>query len=86
MKATPKIIDVENMALTLTEKQRGIENHKKIADHLLAAAANHFKAATHLKAGDYEKAAQCATLAREYLELANHAKREDISLILDVHI
>jgi hypothetical protein len=65
--------------LSLTEKQKGIENHKKIADHLLAAAANHFKAATHLKEGNYEKAAQCAMSAREYLNLASEAKRENIN-------
>jgi len=77
--------DQENKNVSLTEKQRGIENHRKIADHLLAAAANHFKAATHLKAGEYEKAAECAISAKEYLTLASEAKRGDLNELPNLH-
>jgi hypothetical protein len=61
-----------------TESIKVIENHKKTASHLLAAATEHFKAANYLKLGNYEKAAESAMLAREYLNLASQAKRDDI--------
>lgn len=64
--------------LLLHEKEKGIESHKEIADHLLAAAANHFKAATHLKEGNYEKAADCALIARDYLNQASNARKENM--------
>ena len=86
MKTSSTVSTAENMALSITEKQKGIENHRKIADYLLAAAANHFKAAGHLKAGEYEKAAQCAMSAKEYLDLAAEAKRYDINTIHNLHI
>jgi len=77
---------MENMSISLTEKQRRIENHKKIADHLHAASVNHFMAAVHLKEGDYEKAARCATMAKEYIDLASQAKREDLNFIPNLYI
>jgi len=54
------------------------ENHKKTEDYLLAAEAHHFKAARYLDEGSYEKAAESALLAKEYLGLASETKREDI--------
>jgi hypothetical protein len=68
-----------SMDLSFTDERQEIINHKQIADHLLAAAANHFKAANHLKDGNYEKAAQCAMSAKEYLNLASSAKVENIN-------
>jgi hypothetical protein len=54
------------------------ENQNKVKGHLEAASLHHIKAANFLKEGNYEKAAENAVLAREYLNLASEAKREDI--------
>jgi uncharacterized Ntn-hydrolase superfamily protein len=86
MRTTSTTSEAENMDLSLTEKQEGIENHKQIAEHLQAASINHFKAATHLKAGDYEKAAQCAMSAKGYLDLASQIKVDDMNIILKLNI
>jgi hypothetical protein len=86
MKTTSTISQAENMGLSLTEKQKSIENHKNIAEHLHAASVNHFKAATHLKAGEYEKAAFCAMSAKEYLNMASQIKVDDMNSITHLHI
>jgi len=72
---------MKNLAIlgTRTELDNSnAENHKKTEDYLLAAEAHHFKAARYLNEGSYEKAAESALLAKEYLGLASEAKREDI--------
>jgi hypothetical protein len=75
-----------NIDLLDREKQKGIEKHREIANHLHAAAANHFAAATHLKEGNYEKAAECAMVAKDYLTRASEAKREDMNADFKLHI
>jgi hypothetical protein len=78
MEPSDSLIKPESTEPALTYRQAGVENHRKIADHLYMAAANHFKAATHLNEGDYEKAARCAIVANEYLNLVNEARKEDM--------
>jgi len=70
MKTSKALITVEATKLPPQSTRNQIEHHKIIADHLLAAAANHFKAAIHLKDGNHEKAAQCSFVAKEYLHRA----------------
>jgi hypothetical protein len=86
MKTLSNMVQEDNMRAPLTEKQKGIESHKTIASHLLVAAASHLKAAIHLKEGEYEKAAQCAMSAKEYLELASKARRESTNHLPDLYI
>lgn len=71
-------LNSENTCVSPVESKRDIEHHKKTADHLLAAAVNHFKAINHIEEGNYKKAAQCTALAKESMRLANEAKQEDI--------
>jgi hypothetical protein len=47
------------------------------SDHLMAATIHHFKAANYLEDGNYEKAAQCATLAQEYISRASGIRQEE---------
>jgi hypothetical protein len=60
--------------ITDAGSQNGVENHKKIAEHLISAATHHFKAASHLQEGNHDKATQCIALAQEYFNLACEAK------------
>jgi len=53
-----------------------IEKCKKMGDHLLAAAANHFKAAFYLKNGNHRKADEHITLAKDQLDLMSEAYGE----------
>jgi hypothetical protein len=78
MKPSDTLIKSEIIGFSLNEKREGIENYEKIAAHLLSASGNYSKVAIHLKDGDYEKAAQCAMFAKDYLNHANEAKREDM--------
>lgn len=75
MRSTTSISPAEIVCIPLTEEQKRIEGHKKIAEHLLAAAANNFKAAIYLKAGEYSKANQCSDLAKQYVDLANEHRQ-----------
>ena len=50
------------------------ENENKVAGHLEAASLHHNKAANFLKEGNYEKAAENAVLAQEYLNLASELR------------
>jgi hypothetical protein len=77
METSLTINKTETKFMDNTEKQGIIENHNVAASHLLAAATHHFKAANYLKLGSYEKAAQSAILAQEYLNLASEAKKDD---------
>lgn len=74
-------IKSENINSSPIEGQNGIENHKKIAEHLIAAATHHFKAASHLQDGNHEKAASSAILAQEYFNLASEAKLKGSSFV-----
>jgi hypothetical protein len=70
------------LSISVNREQLGgsaAENHKRAEDYLLAAEAHHFKAARYLNEGNYEKAAESALFAKEYLGLASEAKREDIA-------
>jgi hypothetical protein len=53
-----------------SEMEERIEDHKKVAGHLMAAAAHHLKAATHLKDGNYTESDNHSLLAQEYINLA----------------
>jgi ATP/maltotriose-dependent transcriptional regulator MalT len=56
------------------------ENQNKVEGHLEAASLHHTKAANFLKEGNYEKAAENAVLAQEYLNLASELRRKKICL------
>jgi len=58
-----------------SETDERIEDHKKVAGHLMAAAAHNLKAATHLKNGNRDQAEQHTLLAQEYLNLAIKTKK-----------
>lgn len=57
--------------------QKGIDNHKKAATHLEAAAKNHLSAAKHHEDGNHEKAAQSTVVAQGHVNLANKAQDRD---------
>ncbi|MGP8215251.1 MAG: hypothetical protein ACLQQ4_06790 [Bacteroidia bacterium] len=78
---TTAIISVNSKKITkpTTENLKKAESHKNTADHLLAAAAHHFKAAYYVENGEHEKAEQSALLAGEYLNLANAATKGNIT-------
>jgi hypothetical protein len=78
MKNPMALIEDNTNHLPYIDSQAIIETHKTTASHLLAAATHHFKAANYLKQGSYEKAAESAMLAKEYLNMASEAKREDM--------
>ncbi len=50
------------------------ENLNKVEGHLEAASLHHIKAANFLKEGNYDKAAENAALAQEYLNLASELR------------
>jgi hypothetical protein len=50
------------------------ENQNKVEGHLEAASVHHIKAANFLKEGNYEKAAENAFLAQEYLNLTSELR------------
>lgn len=52
------------------ETQRMIENHKKTAQHLEAAAKNHHEAATNHEKGNHEAASKSAANAQQFTRLA----------------
>lgn len=60
------------------EIQKGIENHKKAANHFKAAAKNHLDAAKHHENGHHEKAAESTVKAHGHSSLANEAQKEDV--------
>jgi hypothetical protein len=78
MKPSDTLVKPEIIDSSFREKEEGIENHKRIADYLLSAAASHFKAVSYLQDGNHEKAAQFAMLAKDSLNLANEAARESM--------
>lgn len=52
------------------------QNPDPVEGHLEAASIHHAKAEIHLKEGEYIKAAEHATLAQKYLDLANEHIRK----------
>jgi hypothetical protein len=67
-----------NETTPISENQKGIDNHNRVANHLEEAAKNHRHAAKHHKDGNHEKAAQCTTLAQGHVSLANNVQNEDV--------
>lgn len=61
-----------------TENQQGIENHKKAAKYLRAAANNHLQAAKHYEDGNHEKAAISTISAYGNVSLATKEQRKVI--------
>ncbi|HEY5824358.1 MAG TPA: hypothetical protein VIT44_08335 [Cyclobacteriaceae bacterium] len=64
--------------LSASENQKGIDNHRRIATYLEAAAKNHLYAAKHHENGEHEKAAQCTIIAMGFHRMAGDAQREDL--------
>lgn len=56
------------------------KNRMQIASYLEDASEYDDKSTFFLKKGDYEKAAECAILAQEYIRLASDVKIEDMRL------
>jgi hypothetical protein len=56
------------------------ENYRKITEYLKSASEFDDISVIYLKKGNYEKAAECAILAQEYIRLASDIKIEDIKL------
>lgn len=64
--------------LNLVENQKGIQNHKKLANHLQEAAKHHLDAAKHHEEGNHEKAYNSTILAQGHLSIAYEAQKEDV--------
>jgi len=58
------------------DKQKNVDNHKKIATHLETAAKHHEDAAKHHETDSHEKAALSTVKAQGHLLLANEAHKE----------
>ena len=56
------------------------KNRRQITSYLKDATEYDDRSTFFLKKGDYEKAAECAILAQEYIRLASDVKVEDIRL------
>jgi hypothetical protein len=61
----------------ISEKNIPPANENKSEGHFEAASVHHIKAAHFLRDRNYEKAAENAVLAQEYLNLASEARRKD---------
>ncbi|MEO6902770.1 MAG: hypothetical protein ABI315_06410 [Bacteroidia bacterium] len=68
----------EKKVISPMDKQKNVENHKKIATHLEAAAKHHEDAAKHHEADNHDKAAMSTIKAQGHLALANEAQKEDV--------
>jgi hypothetical protein len=64
--------------LSPAENQKGIDNHRRIATHLEAAARHHLNAAKYHESGDHEKAAHSTIMAIGFHRMAGDAQREDV--------
>jgi hypothetical protein len=67
-------INPENIILS------AVENRRQIAVYLKEASKYDDRSDIFLKKGNYEKAAECAILAQEYIRLASDIKINDIKL------
>ncbi len=68
----------EKTNVSPVENKKGIENHKKTAAALEAAAKHHLDAAKYHETGEHEKAALSTIKAQGHLSLATEAQREDV--------
>ncbi len=68
----------EKKIISPADKQKNIENHKKIATHLEVASKHHLDAAKHHEADNHDKAAMSTIKAQGHLALANEAQKEDV--------
>jgi hypothetical protein len=68
----------EKKIISPIDKQKNVENHKKIATHLETAAKHHVDAAKHHEADNHEKAALSTVKAQGHLALANEARIDDV--------
>ncbi len=59
------------------DKQKNVDNHKKIATHLGTAAKHLEDAAKHHQADNHEKAALSTVKSQGHLLLANEAQKEN---------
>lgn len=80
MSTTLTPIKAEKKTLSPADNQKGIENHKKAATHLKAAAESHLEAAKQHEAGNHDKAATSTVIAHGHVALANEAQKEDAKL------
>lgn len=60
----------------ISKMQKGIESHRKAANHLQLAAKNHLRAAMHYEEGNHEKAALSTVVALGHVNLANKAQNK----------
>ncbi len=63
---------------TASEKQQGIDNHKKAAMHLEQAAKHHHEAAKLLAEGHDDKACGCGAKADGHSILAKKAQKKNL--------
>lgn len=63
--------------MNTAETQRMIENHKKSALHLEAAAKSHHEAATNHESGNHEAATKSAANAKQFTRLATELHHTD---------
>jgi hypothetical protein len=68
----------EFMAISSTENQQRIENHKMAATHFEAASRKHLEAAKYHEDGDYKKAARSTITAQGHATIANDAQRGNV--------
>lgn len=77
MATIEKTATTERPKMTPAENQKGIENHKKAATHLVQAAKHHMDAANHHENDNHEAAAKSTVLAQGHTAVANEAQREN---------
>ncbi len=68
----------EKTIVSQAENKKDIENHKKAAAHLEAAAKHHIQAAKNHEEGNHEKAAKSTVKAHGHFNLAREAQQEDL--------
>ena len=68
---------VPRTPISAETQQRGIENHKKTASHLAAAANCHLEAAKFYEVGEQAKGDQSTIIAQSYINLAGLAMRDN---------
>lgn len=78
--ALSAIASTEKATSPTLEKPTVIENHKKIAKQLEAAAKYHLEAVTHFESGNDEMAAQSTTQAKEIVTLASELQKTGLTV------
>lgn len=78
MTTTTNNMKAEKTNVSSAENQKGIDNHKKTATHLEAAAKHHLEAAKHHEDGNHEHAAQSTVKAHGHITLAHESQKEDV--------